>query len=108
MKLTTALASTALGFGLMFLAPSVPADTLLIDRAQAEYGHPARGMSMDAVLARYGEPEMRYPPVGGDKPQHPPITRWVYKPFSVYFEHDHVVDAVVNRAYAAEQGIKSE
>lgn len=108
MKLKTATACTVLGLGLMFVAPSLPADTLLIDRAQAEYGHPARGMSMDQVLARYGEPESRSAPVGGDRPQHPPITRWVYAPFSVYFEHDHVVDAVVNRAYAAQQGIQSE
>lgn len=108
MKLTTTLVCAAIGYGLTFLAPPVSADTLLIDRAQAEYGHPARGMTMDQVLARYGEPETRFPPVGGDKPQHPPITRWVYTPFSVYFEHDHVVDAVVNRAYAAQQGIPSE
>ena len=108
MKLTTALACTVLGLAATLVAPSVPADTLLIDRAQAEYGHPSRGMSMDAVLARYGEPARRYAPVGGDKPQHPPITRWEYAPFSVYFEHDHVVDAVVNRAYAAQQGIQSE
>ena len=108
MKLTTALACTALGLGLTFVAPQALSDTLLIDRAQAEYGHPSRGMTMDQVLARYGEPETRYPPVDGDAPQHPPITRWVYAPFSVYFEHDHVVDAVVNRAYAAQQGIESE
>ena len=56
---------------------------------------PAKGQSMDQVRHHFGEPQKRYAPAGGDTPKHPPITRWDYPGFSVYFEHTHVVDAVV-------------
>ena len=90
------------------LAPAM-ADTLLVERVeQAEVvSTPARGASMDQVLASYGEPQARAAPVGGDKPQHPPITRWVYASFTVYFEHDKVINSVVNRLTALEQGPKT-
>ncbi len=52
---------------------------------------PGRGMSMEAVLNRFGEPLEKYPAVG-----EPPITRWVYKDFTVYFESQFVIHAVVN------------
>jgi hypothetical protein len=55
---------------------------------------PAKGSLMSAVRARYGEPERTHTPVGGDAPRHPPITRWDYAGFSVFFENDHVVDSV--------------
>ena len=32
--------------------------------------------------------------VGGASAQQPPITRWDYPSFSVYFEHDKVIHAV--------------
>lgn len=51
---------------------------------------PARGTSMSQVEARHGAPSERAAPVG-----QPPITRWVYPAFTVYFEYDHVVHAVV-------------
>lgn len=56
---------------------------------------PARGMSMTEVEARYGAPTQRYAAVG-----QPPITRWVYPSFVVYFEHSHVVHAVAIKASA--------
>jgi hypothetical protein len=37
----------------------------------------------------------KYPAVGGGHPHQPPITRWDYAGFTVFFEHDHVVDAVI-------------
>lgn len=96
--------------GIVALGTLVPAvaDTLLVERVEkAEVvSTPARGSSMDQVLASYGEPEARAAPVGGDKPQHPPITRWVYTDFTVYFEHDKVINSVVNRLTALEQGPK--
>jgi hypothetical protein len=90
-----------------FAAPAA-ADTLLIDRVAREGAvtEPTRGMDMDAVLARYGEPATRFDPVGGNKPQHPPITKWAYPQFTVYFEHDKVIDVVVNRSTVFEQGPK--
>lgn len=83
-------------------------DRLLIERTrQAESANlPSRGMRMADVEARFGAPQQKRTPVGGDRPQHPPITRWVYPAFSVYFEHDRVVSAVLNRASERERGPK--
>lgn len=58
-------------------------------------GLPIKGQTMSQVLSRYGQPQLRHKPAGGDTPKHPPITRWDYAGFSVFFEHTHVVDAVV-------------
>lgn len=62
------------------------------DPAQAG-DRPARGSTMSAVQDRYGEPAMRHATVGN-----PPITRWDYPQFSVYFEHDRVLHAVLAKA----------
>lgn len=53
---------------------------------------PTRGMSMVQVEQRFGEPEQRWPAVG-----EPPISRWTYPRYTVYFEHDRVLNAVVKR-----------
>jgi hypothetical protein len=50
---------------------------------------PKRGISMDAVLSEFGEPEDRFGPVGD-----PAITEWVYGSFRVYFEDDTVLHAI--------------
>jgi hypothetical protein len=50
---------------------------------------PRRGINMDDVLARFGEPEDRFGPVG-----EPPITEWVYGSFRVYFENQIVLHAI--------------
>jgi hypothetical protein len=50
---------------------------------------PVRGQRMQAVEAAFGEPSQRYPAVGN-----PPISRWDYPGFVVYFENDRVVHAV--------------
>jgi hypothetical protein len=50
---------------------------------------PARGSTMAAVEAKFGAPQNRHEAVGN-----PPITRWDYAAFSVFFEKDRVIDAV--------------
>lgn len=50
---------------------------------------PERGMTRSQVVQRYGEPSSRKAPVGD-----PPITRWVYDGYTVYFERDYVIHAV--------------
>lgn len=50
---------------------------------------PRRGASMSAVESQFGAPKARHEAVGK-----PPITRWDYEGFSVYFEYQHVVHAV--------------
>jgi hypothetical protein len=87
---------------LLFLAaPSTYADTLLIDgldaNVQSKSLRPRAGMSMTAVESTFGAPSQRHAPVGGSVAQHPPITRWDYPAFSVYFEHQLVIHAVARR-----------
>ena len=55
---------------------------------------PSKGMTKSKVIARYGQPTSKRPPVGGSSRQQPPITRWDYDGYSVFFEYDHVVDTV--------------
>lgn len=50
---------------------------------------PTRGMSKAQVREHYGEPERRRDPVG-----QPPISRWYYPGFTVYFENDTVLHSV--------------
>ncbi|MDB5985598.1 MAG: hypothetical protein JWR16_651 [Nevskia sp.] len=56
---------------------------------------PQKGQTMQAVMRAFGAPQLKHAAVGGETPRHPPITRWDYAGFSVFFEHAHVVDAVV-------------
>ena len=64
--------------------------------ARAAVATPSRGTSMGEVEARFGAPAERYPAIG-----QPPITRWVYPSFVVFFEYSHVVHAVARRAAPA-------
>lgn len=57
--------------------------------AAAEPPVPERGQSMDTVIKHHGEPQQRLAPIGK-----PPITRWVYPGFTVYFEHRHAIHSV--------------
>lgn len=50
---------------------------------------PARGMTMSTVESRFGAPTAKHPTVG-----QPPITRWDYAGFAVFFEKDRVIHAV--------------
>lgn len=97
--------SLTLALGLLATLPC-HADTLLIERVHAAQGValPARGSSMDQVQARFGAPAMKFAPVGGGSRQTPPITRWQYEAFSVYFENSHVVNAVLTKASPLELG----
>jgi hypothetical protein len=90
--------SSVLAFALLMpVALPSQADVLEMPEAtqSALVDKPAKGVTMKTVLASYGTPSKKYPPVGGGSKQQPPITRWDYPGFSVFFEHDHVVDAVV-------------
>jgi hypothetical protein len=61
---------------------------------EASSSRPARGMSMEKVEASFGAPTRRVPAVGGGNAQQPPITRWEYPGFVVYFENNLVVHTV--------------
>jgi hypothetical protein len=52
---------------------------------------PGRGMSMEMVQSRFGDALNKEPAVG-----QPPISKWTYSSFTVYFESEYVIHAVVN------------
>lgn len=82
----------------IFMAPA-SADELLIEKVRERMLRdlPENGLTMSEVEARYGAPERRYAAVG-----QPPITRWSYPDYSVYFEHELVIESVLNDAVIAE------
>jgi hypothetical protein len=53
---------------------------------------PTRGMTAARVEQRFGAPERRIAAVGD-----PPIARWEYRDFVVFFEYDRVIHAVAKR-----------
>jgi len=50
---------------------------------------PNRGMSMDTVESKWGAPDVKRASIG-----EPPIARWEYSTFVVYFEYRNVIHAV--------------
>lgn len=71
---------------------SVQADVLRIPISQqgsASIKMPAHGDQQAQVLQQFGEPSKRHASVG-----QPPISRWDYSDFSVYFEQNTVVNSV--------------
>lgn len=94
MKLLTRLTACALltpgtlVFGTVAQAEIIAIDgkPVLRDDGQPK---PGRGMTMQAVEAQFGAPAQKRGTVG-----QPPITRWDYPGFSVYFEFERVIHAV--------------
>ncbi len=60
--------------------------------AGSDDGRPTRGMTQASVESKYGSPVSVQAAVG-----EPPITRWIYADFVVFFEYDRVIHAVVKR-----------
>jgi hypothetical protein len=77
-KFTIALTATLLS-GIAFAqepAPSAP--------------RPSRGQTMESVKAKFGAPTSELAAVG-----QPPISRWEYPGYVVFFEHDKVLHTVI-------------
>jgi hypothetical protein len=66
-------------------------------KVQQEQGMnlPRRGLTMAQVERQYGAPVRKLQTRGGDTAKHPPINRWEYASYIVYFERNHVIHAVV-------------
>lgn len=68
-------------------------ETIVVDGqvsvAPSSVERPSRGVTMSGVESRFGAPANRHATVG-----QPPITRWDYAGFSVFFEHDRVIHSV--------------
>ena len=73
---------------------AVRADTLVMDSLQQAQQtaaeRPTRGMTMDTVAAKWGQPTAKRAAVG-----QPPISRWDYGSFVVFFEYNHVIHSVI-------------
>jgi hypothetical protein len=80
------------------LTSAAVAETLIVnDDVQvrdSQLDRPKRGLTMDQVEKQFGAPATRHATVGGSSQAQPPITRWDYNGFSVFFEHDRVIHAV--------------
>ena len=96
------LSPLLLAVGILF-STGAAADTLLVNRMQSEQtsAAPRRGATMAQIEAQFGAPSKKGRTIGK-----PPITRWDYPAFSVYFEYKHVIDAVATKATSTEMGAK--
>lgn len=80
----------------IFTAASTHAEVIRIpigeqNAAVASVSRPQKGLSKSTVMDQFGEPAKRHAAVGN-----PPIERWDYPSFTVYFEYDHVVHSVLS------------
>jgi hypothetical protein len=88
--------SAALLCGLVYSLGTIGtavAETIVVDDQvqlrDSAVAKPKRGITMTQVEAKFGAPVTKHDAVG-----QPPITRWDYPGFSVFFEHDRVIDTV--------------
>ncbi|AFJ02488.1 hypothetical protein Q7C_1338 [Methylophaga frappieri] len=71
---------------------SIATPTYTTPNSAAGVLRPTQGMTMQQVEQRFGAPSQRLNAIG-----EPPITRWHYPDFDVFFEHSQVIHAVVPR-----------
>ncbi len=84
-----------LTLGLATAASPGLAETLIIEGISSQNGSselPAAGITKSRVTSNWGEPASKIAAVG-----EPPISRWDYGNFVVYFEYDHVIHTVRKR-----------
>ena len=92
-KVPILVLATLFGSGLCF-AQGDTLDMSAAERAATfeQAGKPTRGMTQARVEATYGAPQSMQAAVG-----EPPISRWDYASFVVFFEYDRVIHAVTKR-----------
>jgi len=85
---------------LTLLASLLQADVLLIEQVREveNLAVPVNGQTMSEVESAFGAPQTKAPPVGD-----PPITRWEYQDWSVYFEYDRVLFTVLDEGAVLHQ-----
>lgn len=103
MRIRAALVAAALAVCGTAMAETlqIPSDESILENAPDEAPQasapraeslPVRGMTMQVVESRFGTPLEKLAPVG-----EPPITRWVYADYTVYFEGRYVIHTVPAR-----------
>ena len=80
-----------LAVGLVFSATTLAESIALsvADQGNQSVQTPHNGQNKESVEAQFGAPIERVSAVG-----EPPISKWVYQTFTVYFEYDTVLHAV--------------
>lgn len=95
MNLTTAVGLLSVLF-MLTSSPLSRAEEIIIGVAQqaselAGIERPVNGQSREEVMQQYGPPQEMTGPAGD-----PPISRWTYQNFSVYFEYNRVLHTVLH------------
>jgi hypothetical protein len=80
---------------ILVISQAVHADDIIIPIASqgaylGDVERPSLGEKRQDIINRFGEPTTKHPTTGT-----PPITRWDYEDFSVYFEGDVVLHSVL-------------
>ena len=73
----------------------MPAESAAPESSGYSITMPGRGMNMTQVEEKFGPPLHKLPEVGD-----PPIIRWVYPNYTVYFEYQFVINSILNTAGA--------
>lgn len=92
MKKSLALVLSAVTAGALGFSLSATAETVAVPvgkQGNANVDTPARGLFKPQVEQRYGAPNKKISSVG-----EPPISRWEYSNFTVYFDTDYVIHSV--------------
>lgn len=95
MAKVSAIILLALSIGALSTVSAQNPDTSGAQQGSATFdqaGKPTRGMTQDSVQANFGSPQSTTAAVG-----EPPISRWDYAEFVVFFEYDRVIHAVTKR-----------
>jgi hypothetical protein len=80
----------------LVLPPTAHAESLRMKVKQEQhYNMPTRGMTMAEVKHEFGAPLKVLPTRGGSSRYQPPIHRWEYAKYIVYFEYKHVIHSVL-------------
>jgi hypothetical protein len=95
MKCRNLLIAAAWASGLAGFCACAEADVVAVENGvavkESNVATPTRGMTMEQVSSKFGAPTTKIPAVGS-----PPISRWEYPGFVVYFEAEHVIHSVVS------------
>lgn len=92
MKLTLILSITLFLTSTASLAETLTVPTYSVPNSSSGVLRPTRGISMSAVEQKFGQAQQKSAAIG-----EPPITKWTYPDFIVFFEHSHVIHSVIPR-----------
>lgn len=99
---TAAIAVIAWGMGpALSVAETIQVPVGQQGQDKMNVARPRAGMDQHQVREKFGNPIDWTNPVGD-----PPISKWTYRDFIVFFEYDHVIHSVL--VHAAQPGSQSQ